>query len=144
MNDENKTATPESGNKLGERAAKLSTRGAHFFVGWLISSGKHIPEVAAEFDRALHHLEIDPTLHYCWRENGQPEKAPTSVGPSAPPHMDEQPANPANPFHILTDQIQPQEQSASEVAQLETAPACSSLAPTGLFARLFRKERVAA
>jgi len=142
MSDDDTTANPESNNKLAARAAKLSTRGAHFFVGWLISSGKHIPEVAEVFERALHHLETDPKLQYCWRESAQPEEAPTSVVPIAPATVQEQPAVPAIPFRVLEDQDHGQ--PAGGLVQTESAPASSSASPGGFLARLFRKERVAA
>lgn len=144
MKDENTQANPIHDSPLSERAAKLSTRGAHYFVGWLISSGKHIPEVAAEFERALHHLENDPNLRSCWRESHQTDDITTPGAQAALSLYQEQPATPGEVIPSMAVQHPPQDQSGSSVPQVETTPALPSLVPTSFFGWLFRRERIAA
>ncbi len=59
--------------RLSQRAAKLSERGAHYFVGWLIGAGMHKPAMMAEFEKVLARLEKDPELSHCWRESSNVE-----------------------------------------------------------------------
>ena len=55
-------------SQLSERASKLTEKGAHYFIGWLIRAGMDNPEVMAEFLRALKKVETDPSLRDCLKE----------------------------------------------------------------------------
>lgn len=51
---------------LAERARRLNSNGAHYFVGWLLSAGFQKPEIMAAIEHTLRELETNPSLQHCW------------------------------------------------------------------------------
>ena len=138
-------------NLLSQRAAKLSERGAHYFVGWLIGAGMQNPAMAAEFEKVLHRLETDPLLRYCWREFDDEDAAAAPVEQidlsfskeltAAATEQAAVPteAPPAPVFQELADV-----HARSGVVEFKDEPAPASSGPTGFFGKIFRRQRLAA
>ena len=144
MNDDCKTTNRNWNGQLSQRAAKLSERGAHYFVGWLIGAGMDKPEITAEFEKVLRQIETDPKLRYCWREGDQTGDIPLSAEPATfsifkgqPDAPNEAAPSPADPQPVQ------EERSASGVNPVETKLERPPVL-TGLFGRLFRRQRIAA
>lgn len=148
-------------NRLSQRATKLSERGAHYFVGWLIGAGMQKPAMMAEFEKVLARLESDPKLSHCWRGNNEvvaeapaeaavaamsiatSEENPavaTEVSPEAvakPVSVSEAP--PAPVFEEYAH-----EHARSGMVKFETAAANAMPERRSFFAKIFRKQRMAA
>lgn len=144
--------------ELSRRAAKLSERGAHYFVGGIIGAGLLRPELLAEFEKVLHRLETDPQLLYCWR--GFMTDASTAPDPSAQHDLTfsfDTPVAAIAGRAVVTAQAAAAETMAepvssetgeaharSGVVKFDAEPAPAPAGPTGFFAKLFRRQRAAA
>ena len=168
MSDENKQGDATWNGQMAEmerlsqRAAKLSERGAHYFVGWLIGAGMHKPAMMAEFEKVLTRLENDPELRHCWRDcsNEAVAAAPVeaAVDVASSTVSDEKPAAAAA---VLSDVIEkpatvtaappvpPFEEHTHDHARsgkvtFEAVPDAEVPGRQGFFGKIFRRPRVAA
>ena len=142
--------------ELSGRAAKLSERGAHYFVGGIIGAGLLKPELLAEFGKVLHRLETDPQLLYCWR--GFTTDASTAPDPDAQFDLsfsfDTPVAAIAGRAVVTAQAAEAQAESVnsetgeahsrSGMVKLDIEPAPAPSGPQGFFAKLFRRQRAAA
>lgn len=149
-------------NRLSQRAAKLSERGAHYFVGWLIGAGVQKPAMMAEFEKVLTRLENDLELRHCWRDaatvdvaaspaevivaatsiavsEGQPDVAAEALSAAAenPAIVTEAPPVPVFEEHV-------HEHARSGMVKFETASDAGAPERQGFFAKIFRRQRMAA
>ena len=159
-------------DRLSRRAAKLSERGAHYFVGWLIGAGMQKPEMSAEFEKVLHRLENDPDLRHCWRECGNADADATPVEQLTLPIFSETPlatghvaavTNETPAVEIQTPAILTEERpgadrapaapvaeeavsehTLSEMLEFKPESGSEKSGPAGFFAKIFRRQRVAA
>ena len=155
--------------RLSQRAAKLSERGAHYFVGWLIGAGMHKPAMMAEFEKVLTRLENDPELSHCWREFGNLETPVAAASASAVVEAESSPAlEPAFATEVqvvCTESLetnleksntadeataapgseeQEHEHARSGMVKFETTSNSETQERQGFFAKIFRKQRIAA
>jgi len=144
MNAEDTRGNQNWNSQLSQRAAKLSERGAHYFVGWLIGTGMDKPEIATEFEKVLHQLESDPKLQYCWRESDRMGDVPVSAEQATFSIYQEQPAIPSEAVPCLAEEEPAQKYSGNRMAPVETKPDRSPEFAAGFFGRLFRRQRIAA
>lgn len=151
-------------NRLSQRAAKLSERGAHYFVGWLIGAGMQKPAMMAEFEKVLARLEVDPELRHCWRELSNLE-TPAAASASAVLEAESIPAaateaqpispeslgitlekshaeNWAAPAPVFEDDVQAHARSG--MVKFEIATDDGAPERQGFFAKIFRRQRMAA
>jgi hypothetical protein len=148
--------------RLSQRAAKLSERGAHYFVGWLIGAGMHKPAMMAEFEKVLTRLENDPELRHCWRdctsEAAAAAPVETALDVASSTVSDEKSAvvaevlsdvieNPAGvteapPVPAFEDHSH--DHSRSGMVKFEAAPDVAVSGRQGFFGKIFRRPRVAA
>lgn len=149
-------------NRLSQRAAKLSERGAHYFVGWLIGAGMQKPAMMAEFENVLARLEVDPKLRHCWRDGAKMDVAAapaeasiaamsitvsegqTDVATEALSVTDGKPeiATEAPPVPVFEEHVH--EHARSGMVKLETASDAGAPERQGFFAKIFRRQRMAA
>ena len=144
MNAESPLTNRNWNSQLSQRAAKLSERGAHYFVGWLIGAGTDRPEISAEFEKVLRQMETDPKLQYCWREGDKMGDVPMSAEPAAFSIYKEEPAAAIEAVACAADPVPAPEHPGSGRTQVETKPDRSPEFATGFFGRLFRRQRIAA
>ncbi|MEO6741938.1 MAG: hypothetical protein ABIP20_16970 [Chthoniobacteraceae bacterium] len=144
--------------ELSGRAAQLSERGAHYFVGGIIGAGLLRPELLAEFEKILHRIETDPQLLYCWREFQT--AASTAPDPSAQHDLTfsfDTPVAAIAGRAVVTAQAAAAEATAepvnsetdeaharSGVVQFVPEPASAPAGSQGFFSKLFRRQRAAA
>ena len=151
-------------DRLSQRAAKLSERGAHYFVGWLIGAGIQKPAMMAEFEKVLARLEVAPELRHCWRDaaNVDVAAAPAEVTVAAMSNaasegqadvateaLSATAGNPAivtkaPPAPVFEEHVH--EHARSGMVKFETASDAGPPPPErqGFFAKIFRRQRVAA
>ncbi len=155
--------------QLSQRAAKLSERGAHYFVGWLIGAGMHKPAMMAEFEKVMTRLENDPELSHCWRESSSLETTAAAATASesavvlaeSSPAMERAVATEVQA--VSTESLettleksnaadeetsaaisQEQECESSSLVKFETTIHPETEERQGFFAKIFRRQRVAA
>lgn len=151
--------------RLSQRAAKLSERGAHYFVGWLISAGTHKPAMMAEFEKVLARLEKDPDLSHCWRGFSNAETPAAAASACAVSEAESIPAvakeleavsaeslgitlekshaeNWAVPAPLFEEHVH--EHARSGTVKFEMAPDAGTPERQGFFAKIFGKQRMAA
>lgn len=153
--------------RLSQRAAKLSERGAHYFVGWLIGAGMYKPAMMAEFEKVLTRLEKDPELSHCWREFSNLETPAAAASASAIAEAESIPAlepavatetqavftesletaleksNAADEVSMASD-FQEHEHARSGMVKFETMIDPETQERQGFFAKIFRRQRIAA
>jgi hypothetical protein len=144
MNEDSKQTRQTWNSEHSQRACKLSERGAHYFVGWLIGAGMDKPEIAEVFEEVLAKMETDPTLRYCWRDGASmdavatpPEQVTFSVHTEQPVATGEVVPGPAESGAI-------DEHGRTGVIQMEAKSERAGGPSGSFFGKLFRRQRIAA